>query len=235
MNDGNAPIFIEMEQRSPEWFALHLGRPSTSQFYRIVSGKGKNAGARKIETSQTYKFQLLAERLFGVSFQPRLDRIAAVRHGVQHEEAAREAFAKHVGGEVRPGGVVLTRDKRLLSSPDGFVGDVPVEIKCPQPPGQLENLLTEPRDYWPQVQGQMLLTQADWCHFWSWHPHTPAVYYPVPRDVRFCDAMNYELRKFCDELDADEAALRRLGDYDVDGFLELIEASRRKETVEEEE
>lgn len=230
---GNAPIFLAIEQRSDEWHSLHLGRPSASQFFRVVSGKGKTKGKRKPETAETYKWQLLAERIFGVSFAPKIDRYAAVRWGVKFENQARADLVRRLNHEIVPGGVVMDRDKRLLASPDGWVGGVgrvPIEIKCPQPPGQLENLLSAPQDYWPQIQGQMMLSQAKSLMFWSWHPCTPAALIEVHQDVTFCDALNFELRLFCDELDRDEAVLRELGVYDVELFKELM---KPKEETEE--
>lgn len=229
---ANAPIFLEIEQRSGEWHALHLGRPTASQFFRVVSSKGRNKGKRKEETAQTYKWQLLAERIFKVSFAPKIERFAPVQWGVRFEDQARGDLAKRIKREILPGGVVMDRGKRMLASPDGWiggVGEIPVEIKCPQPPGQLENLLSEPEDYWPQIQGQMMLSQTDRLHFWSWHPCTPAKWWEVPRDVAFCNSLNYELQSFCDELDRDEAGLRALGEYDVELFREL---TKPKETVD---
>ena len=222
--NGNAPIFCDVGQRSEEWAALRLGRPSASQFHRVVTVKGNRAD----KTSQTYKWQLLAERIFGVSFGPRLDRFAAVRDGVRFEEPAREQLAKFLRVPIRAGGAVLTPDKRLLASPDGWVGDVPVEIKCPQPPGQLESLLLDPRDHWPQIQGQMMIAGADLLHFWSWHPCMPARYAQVPRDNPFCNTLNYELQRFCDELDRDEAQLRAIGEYDIDLFKSMIETKKEE-------
>lgn len=232
MNGGNAPIFLDVEQRGDEWHSLHLGRPSASQFFRIVSSKGKNKGARKVETAQTYKWQLLAERIFGVSFAPKIDRFAAVKWGVRFEDQARDDLAKRIKREILPGGVVMDRAKRMLASPDGWisrVGYTPVEIKCPQPPGQLENLLTDPEDYWPQIQGQMMLAQVDELCFWSWHPCTPAKLIEVQRDFAFCNSLNHELQLFCDELDRDEAELRALGAYDVELFKELMKPKEVEE------
>lgn len=222
---GNAPIFLPTEQRSDEWHEMHLGRPSASQFYRVVSGKGKTKGKRKVETADTYKWQLLAERIFKMSFAPKIGSYAAVKWGVRFEDQARDELAKRLGCEIAPGGAVLDPEERMLASPDGWVGGVgvvPVEIKCPQPPGQLENLLTEPEDYWPQIQGQMMLAQVDDLHFWSWHPCAPPKHWLVRRDIAFCNTLNYELRLFCDELDRDEAKLRAMGEYDVKLYKELM-------------
>lgn len=225
VNEGNSPIFIDAEQRTNEWLQLRLGRPSASQFHRVVSAKGN----RTDRTAQTYKWQLLAERIFGVSFAPKIDRIPAVRHGVQYEEPARAALAKQIGRNVSPGGVVMTRDRKLLASPDGWVEDIPVEIKCPQVPGQLENLSSKPIDYWPQIQGQLLVAQADSMIFWSWHPCMPPSYFEVQRDTAFLNTLQYELRKFCEELDHDEAYLRRLGEYDVELYKEMMKPKEEGE------
>lgn len=228
------PIFIGLEQRSDEWHNWHLGRPSASQFFRIVSHKGKNKGKRKPETAETYKWQLLAERIFEVSFAPKIDRFEAVKWGVRFEDEARSDLVRRINREIVPGGIVMDRAERMLASPDGWVGSVgniPVEIKCPQPPKQLENLLCAPEDYWPQIQGQMMLSGINELLFWSWHPCAPAKLYEVSRDSMFCDALNAELQAFCNELDRDEARLREIGEYDVALFKELM-TPQPKEDVE---
>jgi hypothetical protein len=99
------------------------------------------------------------------------------------------------------------------------VGERPVEIKCPQLPGQLENLARPPRKNWPQIQGQMLVTNADQLEFWSWSPYAPAAYYQIPRDVAFCNSLHYHLTLFCQELEAAEAEARASGTFDVEAFL----------------
>lgn len=225
MTEGNAPIFLDTEQRSDGWRSKRLGRPSASQFHRVVTAKGNRAE----KSANTYKWQLLAERIFSVSFAPNIDRIPAVRHGRNFEEMARLALGDFLKVPIRPGGIVMTRDERMVASPDGWIGDNPVEIKCPLLPGHLENLLIDPRDHWPQIQGQMMIAQTDWAHFWSFHPCAPARHIRVYRDSPFCNTLNYELRRFCDELDRDEAELRSLGEYDPELYLAMIKPKEREE------
>lgn len=224
---GNAPIKLDIEQRTPEWLELHLGRPTGSQFHRVVTKKGNLA----TETAKTYKWQLLSERIFGVSFAPKIDMIPAVRHGVEYEGPAREDLIKRLGRPVERGGVVMSADKRLLVSPDGWVGDTPVEIKCPQLPGQLKNLIEDPRDHWPQLQGQIMLSQADWLFFWSWHPCTPPRLLQVQRDQTFCNQLNYELRQFCDDLERTEDDLRKLGEFNVELYREMMKPKEAADEV----
>lgn len=226
---GNAPIKLDIEQRTPEWLTLHLGRPTASQFHRVVTAKGNATKG----TANTYKWQLLAERIFQVSFAPKINMIPAVRHGVLYEEPARLDLEARLGQPIERGGVVLSADKRLLASPDGWVGVTPVEIKCPQPPGQLENLLCDPRDYWPQLQGQIMLSQSDWLFFWSWHPCTPARLLQVERDQNFCNQLNHELRLFCDDLERTEANLRQLGEYNVELYREMMKPPEKNGDADE--
>lgn len=212
----NAPRFYELAQRGEKWTALRLGRPSASQFHRIVTDKGNRA----TRTATTYKFELLAERIFRVPFQRPLEGVGAVQWGIDHEDEARAELAKFLHAKIRPGGLVVARDESCCASPDGFIDDEPVEIKCPQVPGQLRNLLQPPYSYWPQVQGQLLLTGQDVLHFWSWHPHVPPAYHVVVRDPPACRTLDLELRSFCHELNADEAKLRQMGRFAIEAYLE---------------
>ena len=225
---GNAPIKLDIEQRTPEWHALHLGRPTASQFHRIVTKKGNLAPA----TAQTYKWQLLAERIFGVSFAPKINNVPAVRHGVAYEEPARMDLEARMASPIRRGGVVLSADKRLLASPDGWFMDMPVEIKCPLPPGQLKNLIEDPRDYWPQIQGQIMLSQSDWLLFFSWHPCAPPRLLQIERDQTFCNQLNYELRQFCDDLERTEDELRQLGEFNIELYHARIKPKEAADEVE---
>ena len=156
-----------IEQRSDEWFRQRLGIPTASQFHRIFTAKGNKAPG----TAKTYKWQLVAERIFGVPFGPDLSRVKAVQDGIANEDQAREALAKFLRVAVRKAEFKFSQDRRFGGSPDGYIGNQPVEIKAPQIPRALQNLSEEPLDYWPQLQGQLLLhPDVEQMHFWSWSP-----------------------------------------------------------------
>src|SRR5512142_2020977 len=66
----------DVAQRSPEWHALRLGKPTASEFHKIITPKtGKLS-------SQARKFacRLIAERLLSEPLDL-LDGIAAIEHG----------------------------------------------------------------------------------------------------------------------------------------------------------
>jgi hypothetical protein len=145
-----------------------------------------------------------------------------VKDGVEREPLARKALAEFLKRPVILAEFVFFQDRRFGCSPDGYVDDNPVEIKCPQIPGLLADLLTQPEDHWPQLQGHMLVTGMNLVHFWSWNPYTPSAYFAVRRSEAFCNTLHYELSKFCDEIDRDEVRVREQGEFDVKAFRDRI-------------
>ena len=55
-------IILTDEQGSPEWLASRLGRPSASNFGRLVTGSGKPSSS-----AESYINEMIAERLTGRS------------------------------------------------------------------------------------------------------------------------------------------------------------------------
>ena len=55
-------LIREMEQGTPEWFAVRMGLPTASQFATIMA-KGRSGGDSK--TRQTYLYKLAGEILTG--------------------------------------------------------------------------------------------------------------------------------------------------------------------------
>ena len=221
-----------IEQRSEEWHRQRLGIPTCSQFHRVYTKKGNRA----VETARTYTWQLVAEKIFGVPFGPDLRRVKAVQDGIANESPAREALSKFLKATVIPAEFKLSQDRRYGGSPDGYVGALPVEIKCPQIPKALQNVVEDHRDYWPQLQGQLLLhPEVNHMHFWSWSPFVhPGAYYEVRRDNSFCDALHYELSHFCQQIDAAEATVRGMAKFDIE-YAQAFLRERRGEGVDAEE
>src|SRR5262249_40758761 len=137
---------------------------------------------------------------------------------------------------ITPAEFTPSQDRRFGCSPDGWLGKRPVEIKCPQLPGHLENLAGPPRNHWPQIQGQLLVTGADQLEFWSWSPYEAnGAYWQIPRDMAFIDKLHRELIVFCGEIDKAEAAVRGAGKFDVEAFIASLPKQPVKEEEEEEE
>lgn len=169
-------------QGSEEWQAIRLGRPTASQFHRIIT-------AAKGELSKSWKgyaIELIAECFVtgeewtGNSWTDR---------GTELEPEARAAFAAHTGYEVIETGF-CTRDDGLVGcSPDGLIHDggkpiAGLEMKCPAAKTHVHYVLHGelPDDYKQQVHGGMAVTGLNEWHFWSYYPGLKPLHVVVKRD-----------------------------------------------------
>jgi hypothetical protein len=163
-------IWPDMEQRTEEWFKARAGRPTASQFSRLLTPTGKDSSQW-----DDYALELAAQ-----CFRP--DEIAweGNRHtdrGEELEPAARELFAARMGLEVRTVGFITRDDEVIGCSPDGLVyqNGRPVaglEIKCPLSKHHARWLVdgVVPDTHRPQVHGGMAVTGLRWWYFMSYCP-----------------------------------------------------------------
>lgn len=191
-------IIHDVEQGSPEWLKVRLGVPTASCFHRIVTPKGKLS-----EQADDYAGFLIAEWLLGCP----LDGVETqwMQRGHDLEAQAVEAYEFQTDRAVSTVGFVTTDDGRYGCSPDRIVGeDGLLEIKCPAPQTHAVYMAkrTVDRHYFPQIQGQLLVTGRQWVDIQSYYPGLPAVIIHVERDAEYLDLLSKSLDKFCDELDA---------------------------------
>ena len=190
---------LNCEQYSPEWWAARLGIPTSSQYSKIVTSKGEPSKQRT-----AYMYELAAERLTGAQEDTYIS--VAMQKGAEREELSRKVYEMETNAEVVQCGICLSDCGRYGASPDGLVGcDGLVELKNPLGKTQVERLLmTEaklPTSYIQQVQGQLFVTEREWCDFVSYVPGLPLFVLYVYRDSLFCDKLKAALIEFCDELD----------------------------------
>jgi hypothetical protein len=102
------------------------------------------------------------------------------------------------------------------ASPDGFVGEGLIEIKCPNTATHLEYVLAgkPPEKYMTQMQWQMAVTGAPWCDFVSYDPRLPEhlqmLIVRVPRDESRIAELEAEVRKFLGELESKVEQLQKV-------------------------
>ena len=203
---------IQVEQGSAAWYRVRLGIPSASHFDEIITPGGKpSTQARK------YKYRLIAERLLRESQDDEIGHIKWVGLGKENEPYAAAHFQEVNGIELKKCGFIITDDGRMGCSPDRLISNREgVEIKCPAAFTQIGYLLDGPDErYTPQVQGQLLVTQFDAMHFFSWHGRMPSfhkVTLPLPN---YQATMRGLLNQFCDELERDTERAKSLGAYAV--------------------
>lgn len=184
-------IEVKCEQGSPEWFAARCGVPSASNFKRIVSSTGKPSTQQK-----SYMMELLAEKLVGEKIYTEPNEWMI--RGVELEAEAADLYSFITGAELKEVGFLLDSSSSFGCSPDRLVGDGGLEIKCPKPSTHVKYLLDNkvPADYYPQVQGCMLVTGAQWWDFMSYCPNMKPLIIRCERDEAYLETLCDELVKF---------------------------------------
>jgi putative phage-type endonuclease len=193
---------INVEQRTTEWFAARLGVPSASNFERVITPGGKRS-----TQVEAYMNRLVADILTGVSEQHQPSE--AMMRGTELEPEAR-AYYELIAGPVEEIGFCI-HDDGFGCSPDGVVGDGLLEIKCPLAHTHVEYLRAGhlPSTYIPQVQGQMLVMDKQWCDFLSYHPSMKPLLVRVNRDDKYCAMLHEALKELVRDVKANVELFRR--------------------------
>lgn len=88
--------------------------------------------------------------------------------GNDHEFEAICKLEELTGSYITPSTQFLVHKTLPIgATPDGFIGKIPVEVKCPWTQKIYETI---PERYWFQMQIQMSVVEQDLCHFMIWTP-----------------------------------------------------------------
>ena len=178
-------IILTDEQGSPEWLASRLGRPSASNFGRLVTGSGKPSSS-----AESYINEMIAERLTGRN-KPFYTN-EHMERGNALEPEAREAYEFITDLEVVETGFILHDSEEFGCSPDGLVAEQGgLEIKCPSDSVHVSYLRAGkvPSKYYQQVQGCLWITGREWWDFMSYHPEMPHLLVRAHRNEKYIEAM----------------------------------------------
>ena len=189
-----------MEQRSPEWYAIRLGKVTGSQVSAVLA-------KRDSATRANYLSELVVERL--TNQQAEFFMNDAMQWGVDTEPQARMAYEAHKGVLVDEIGFVNhVAISNFGCSPDGLVGlDGLIEIKCPNSKTHIDTVLSKkaPTKYIPQMMAQMACTGRKWCDFVSFDPRLPEdlqlFVVRVDRDDQYIANLEKEVSAFLAEVD----------------------------------
>lgn len=205
--------YHDVDQRSPEWQALRLGRLTASRAGDMAATiKTGEAAARR-----NLRVQLVLERLTNRSHD-RGYLSGPMQDGIDREPIAIARYMAHSAMVVEPVGFIACDDLMVGCSPDGFVGDGFVSIKCPTPAIHLEYMRTGevPRDYFLQIVHEVWLSGREWCDFVSFQPDFPEpLQLKVVRVVVGASAVQAYAEKalaFLQEVDTEVAAVRTMVD-----------------------
>jgi putative phage-type endonuclease len=200
------------KQRSDGWFDARRGLVTASKI-KDLAKRQKNGSF--YATRETYKNQLIAEIITGVSIKiPTND---AMQHGIDTEDAARLAYQGIVWDEVSEAAFVKhSRILRSGASPDALVGaEGLLEIKCPTTVTHVLTLRENkmPDDHIYQVQWQMACTGRKYCDFMSFDPRLPEQY-----------------RIYLERIDRDDLFIAQLEEMVVNFLAEVDEEIKKLET-----
>jgi len=184
-------------QGSPEWLRARMGKPTASQFHRIMTPSGKSSSQ-----AGAYMYELVAELILGAPLEH--DSMPWMDRGKSLEEEARRFYEFQRDIDIEMVGLVTAWGGTIGASPDGFAGaDGLIEIKCPRPSTHVAYLYamdsgvgSVDKDYMIQAQGQMLVTGRQWVDILSYCPGIPEALIRVPRDEETQKALTLHLRDF---------------------------------------
>lgn len=199
-----------MEQKSNEWFAARMGKPTASRIADVMAKTKSGYGASR----KNYLMQLLCERLTGQREEGFTS--AAMNRGTELEPIARSMYEIETGMIVEESGFILHPEINMGASPDGLVGsDGLMEIKCPNTAQHVDFIRTGKPDgrYEWQMLCQLECTGREWCHFVSFDDRMPeelqlAMVKFYRDDVRITEMLS-EVSAFLAELDDVECNMRK--------------------------
>lgn len=155
-----------VEQKTPEWFALRVAHPFTSSEAQAIA-----AGGKGLET-------LVMEKLTEKYSSGEKERFESsdTKRGNELEPQARAIYSLEKGVKCVEVGFITNESVSKLggSSPDSFVDeDGQTEIKCPSDKVYLEYLITGKIDtgYMWQMQHQLLFSGKKWVDFVVFNPN----------------------------------------------------------------
>jgi putative phage-type endonuclease len=166
------------DQRTDEWFELHLGRVTASYMSAVMDFRktgDKGPGSNRI----AYMGKKIAETLTGLIDQQGYVS-PAMRWGNEKEDEARRAYemAREVMVD-RIGFGIHPQIDLFGASPDGLIGDDGMlEIKCPETSTHIRWIEGQqsPEEHWPQMWAQMAVFGRKWCQFISYDPRLTCRY-----------------------------------------------------------
>jgi len=221
--------YPNLEQRSPEWFALRAGRVGSSDA-KSITGKlrsgGEPAARRDLRTR-------LALSTFGITIAENTYTNADMERGI----AAEKIIISHVevlrGEPITSVGYITHDDLPVGASPDGLIGSGPgsgiIEAKAPRSAIQIAlwshaddrdsgGIGAVPARHHQQLLHLLWVTERDYVVYASWCedmvPELQLYLTTVHRRQVSEELETYEaqLRAFCDEVESEVKMIQTLID-----------------------
>jgi putative phage-type endonuclease len=190
-------------QGTGEWFNARTGKLTASRMRSAMKRlkNGEDSAERK-----NLKIEILCERMTGDIVDKFVS--AAMQWGIEKEPEAKAAYEKKTGRLIKDVGFIdHPRIEFCGASPDGFVDDGLIEIKCPNTATHVGWILDGgiPEEHKAQMTLQAAVTGRSWVDFVSYDPRMPEPqqllvkrFYPTAGEIAEIEA---EAEKFLAEVD----------------------------------
>jgi hypothetical protein len=193
-----------IEQNTPEWDKLRLGRFTASSADKLLSAESTKGYQGLI--SRIVEEQYTHEKTESGGFSGNV----FTERGHALEQDAINSF-EFENGKYTVGKVGFVEVSEYIGcSPDGLIGDDSlIQVKCPIFTTQEDYLskVKVPNNYYKQMQFEMLCTNTSSNWFYSYHPILSSVCIEVHRDKEMIIEIAKRLRKAINQV---ELRLRRL-------------------------
>jgi putative phage-type endonuclease len=190
-------------QGTGEWFNARTGKLTASRMRSAMKRlkNGEDSAERK-----NLKIEILCERMTGDIVDKFVS--TAMQWGIEKEPEAKAAYEKKTGRLIKDVGFIdHPRIEFCGASPDGFVDDGLIEIKCPNTATHVGWILDGgiPEEHKAQMTLQAAVTGRGWVDFVSYDPRMPEPqqllvrrFYPTAGEIAEIEA---EAEKFLAEVD----------------------------------
>ncbi len=181
-------IYEDLIQGTPEWLEVRRGKFTASKALDLFS---KPSTACYQDLINNIVYERLTNKIIPTH------KTEWMQRGNDLEPQARMEFEFDNNIQVFEAGFIES-DEFVGMSPDGLIGDdTLLEIKCPKHTTQIGYLANKkvPKVYNYQMQFQMMVSDRDYCYFYSYHPDLPAFQVKVGRDESIIESIDLEINK----------------------------------------
>lgn len=202
MDDFQRELIEAQEQRSNAWRDARCGKFTASEIWKLMTN-ARSKSAEWSQTALTYIHTKVAEEITGYIHQS--SPAYPLVWGEEQEPIAKQVIELKLGIKITRAGFVSFTD-HSGGTPDGYIGDDLLEIKCPyNPSNHIEYMMLEtaedlldfkPENYY-QCQANMLFAKKESCVLVSY-------------DGRFPDGKQIKVLKFKANEEVQNDMLERL-------------------------
>jgi len=195
-------ICYKIQQNTPEWYALRLGRATASNFPKIMAHEGKAFG----DPAKEYAERIAIESITGVSVESYTNEW--MERGHELEPIARRLYEERFLTQVSDGGFFASDCGRFGGSPDGLCETGGIEIKSVKWNTQMSTLKGASNKYLWQIVGNIWLGELEYIDY-----------------VSYCPEMPESKQLFVQRIERDEELIKRLTTR-LNDFWELVELNK---------